>query len=220
MVSQAMEDYLAAIWRLTQHGGVATTSEVARRLKVTAASTSAMFRKMADAGLVEYREYSGASLTAAGETAAMGYIRRHRLTERFLVDILGISWERADALSDQMEHSLPDEVLDRMDAVLGHPDTCPHGFPIPTREGHLQQQPMIDLTMLPSGETATVAQVAENDPDLLAYFGRHGLRPGAAVSMVERDATAQTYTLQVGPDGARLILGKAVAALVRVGTTR
>lgn len=219
MVSHAMEDYIAAIWRLTQQGGVATTSEVARRLGVTAASTSHMFRKMAEAGLVAYREYGGAALTPAGETAAMGCIRRHRLTERFLVEILGISWERADAISDQMEHSLPDEVLDRMDAVLGYPSTCPHGFPIPTREGRLPQVELRSLTQLKPGEAAVVAQVAEHDPELLAYFGRHGIRPGAEIRLAEHDPVGQTYTFTLGDAATRLVLGSAVAGQVRVSST-
>ena len=218
MVSHAMEDYIAAVWRLTRRGGVATTSEVARRLGVTPASTSYMFRKMADAGLVDYKEYAGATLTPVGETAAMGYIRRHRVTERFLVDVLGIAWERADALSDQMEHALPDEVIERMDAVLGHPTSCPHGYPIPTREGVLPDRELRELLSLLPGETGQVAQVTEDDPGQLASFGHQGLMPGAAVTLLASDS--DTLTLQVEGRPAPVVLSRSVAGLVRLFATK
>lgn len=216
MVSHAMEDYLAAVWRLTQYGGSATTSEVARKLGVTAASTSYMFKRMAEAGLVDYKEYAGASLTGAGMSAAMGFIRRHRVTERFLVDILGISWDRADTISDQMEHSLPDEVIDRMDAVMGHPSTCPHGYPIPSKEGLLPELKMRAASTLQLGEESNIVQVAEHDPELLTYFAQLGIRPGARLHMVERDRLGETFTIRIGGGAEPFVLGDAIARLIRV----
>lgn len=218
MVSHAMEDYVSAIWRLTQHGGLATTSEVARRLGVTAASTSYMFRKMAEAGLVEYKEYAGATLTPGGEAAAMGYIRRHRVTERFLVDVLGIAWERADAIPDQMEHALPDEVIDRMEAVMGNPDTCPHGYPIPTKEGSIAHPHLKEVAAMGPGEAATVAQVSEHDPSLLTYFADHGIRPGVALKVTSVDAIGGTMSLEVAGGAAPVVLSLATARLIRVPT--
>lgn len=216
MVSHAMENYIAAIWRLTQYGGVATTSEVARRLGVTAASTTYMFKKMAELGLVEHREYAGATLTPSGEEAAMGYIRRHRVTERFLVDVLGISWDRADAMSDQMEHSMPEEVVDRMHAVMGYPTACPHGYPIPTKEGVLPERRLRPVAEMAPGEDATVAQVAENDPRLLAYFEDHGIKPGAHLFVLSRDGLGETLTLRLDQIAEPFVLGSAIARLIRV----
>jgi DtxR family Mn-dependent transcriptional regulator len=216
MVSHAMEDYIAAVWRLSQCGRPATTSEVARKLGVTAASTSYMFKKMAEAGLVEYREYAGATLTPAGEQAAMSYIRRHRITERFLVDVLGISWDRADAISDQMEHSLPDEVIDRMHAVMGYPATCPHGYPIPTKDGRMPELRLRPVSEMAPGEESTIAQVAEHDPQLLTYFAEHGIRPGVAVAVLERDEMGGTFTLRLAGAPEPFVLGAAIARLIRV----
>lgn len=217
MVSHAMENYVAAIWRLTQDGGAASTSEVARQLGVTAASTSYMFKKMAEAGLVEHKEYAGVTLTRAGEQAAMGYIRRHRVVERFLVDILGVSWDRADAMSDQMEHSLPDEVVDRMHAVMGFPDTCPHGYPIPSKEGVLPDLRLRQVSDLAVGEEGVIAQVAEHDPRLLTYFAQHGIRPGAHLTLDNRDAMGETITLQVSGVADPVVLGEPIARLIRIG---
>ncbi len=215
MVSHAMENYVAAIWRLTQYGGVATTSEVARHLGVTAASTSYMFKKMAESGLVEHKEYAGVTLTTAGEQAAMGYIRRHRVVERFLVDVLDIPWDRADAISDQMEHSLPDEVIDRMEAVMGYPTACPHGYPIPSKEGILPEVPMRPIADMAPGESGVIAQVAEHDPKLLGYFEQHRIKPGTPAAVVERDSLGETLKLQVG-EGEPLVLGAAIARMIWV----
>lgn len=216
MVSYAMEDYLASVWRLTQHGKAATTSEVARQLGVTAASTSYMFKKMAEAGLVEHKEYAGVTLTRAGEQAAMGYIRRHRVVERFLVDVLGISWDRADAISDQMEHSLPEEVIDRMYAVMGEPTTCPHGYPIPTKEGVMPELRLRPVAEMEPGEESVIAQVAEHDPKLLTYFEQHGLKPGNPVKLIDRDGLGETLTLGLRGGADPFVLGVAIARFIQV----
>lgn len=216
MVSHAMEDYIAAIWRLTQYGSAATTSEVARQLGVTAASTSYMFKKMAEAGLVEHKEYAGVTLTPAGLQAAMSYIRRHRVVERFLVDVLGIPWDRADAISDQMEHSLPEEVIDRMYAVMGEPDTCPHGYPIPSKEGRMPDLRLRPVTDMAPGEEAIIAQVAEHDPKLLTYFAEHGLKPGNPLRLIERDRLGETLTLGLKETAEPFVLGVAIARLIQV----
>lgn len=207
-----MEDYIAAIWRLTAHGGVATTGEVARRLGVSAASASHAFKKLAEEGLVEYKEYAGASLTPRGERAAAGYIRKHRLTERFLVDILGISWDQVDAIADRMEHGLPEIVVERFDAILGHPTTCPHGHPIPDRDGQVPAIPVRAVADLIPGEQGVVARVSEHDPQFLAYLAQMRLVPGTTVELVARDAVGGTYTLLVA--GTRHTVGAVVARAV------
>lgn len=216
MVSHAMEDYLATIWRLTLSGNAATTSEVARQLGVTAASTSYMFKKMAEAGLVEHKEYAGVTLTAAGEGAAMGYIRRHRIVERFLVEVLGISWDRADIISDQMEHSLPEEVVERMYAVMGEPTTCPHGYPIPTKDGKMPELKLRPVAEMAPGEVGTIAQVAEHDPKLLTYFESHGLKPGSTVRLIDRDRMGETLTLGLQSQPEPFVLGVAIAHLIQI----
>lgn len=216
MVSHAMEDYIAAIWRLTQGGSAATTSEVARQLGVTAASTSYMFKKMAEAGLVEHKEYAGATLSPAGVQAAMSYIRRHRVVERFLVEVLSISWDRADAISDQMEHSLPEEVVERMYVVMGEPATCPHGYPIPTRDGRLPDLKIRPMSEMALGEESVIAQVAEHDPKLLTYFAEHGLKPGNPVRLIDRDRLGETLTLGLKGAAEPFVLGVAIARLIQV----
>ncbi|MBX6376953.1 MAG: metal-dependent transcriptional regulator, partial [Clostridia bacterium] len=135
MVSQPKEDYLAAMYRIESRGDRVTTGELARLLGVSPASATHMLQRLAEEGLVEYREYAGGALTPAGRRAALDVIRRHRLAERFLTDILGIGWDQVDALAHRMEHALPPEVIDRFDELLGNPTVCPHGYPIPSQSG-------------------------------------------------------------------------------------
>lgn len=181
-----MEDYLAAIYRVQQQGLKSTTGAIAGRLGVSAASATAMFQRLAAEGLVEYKEYSGVSLTGKGEQAALDVIRRHRLAERFLTDILDIPWDRVDEMAHRMEHALPKEVIEGFDRLLGSPATCPHGYPIPSADGAVTAPPVRPLEDLQPGEKATVVRVREDDPELLRYLGSRGLVPGARVRVVQR----------------------------------
>ncbi|UOF89070.1 metal-dependent transcriptional regulator [Fodinisporobacter ferrooxydans] len=214
LANHSLDEYVGTVWRLTQYGGTATTSEVASKLGVTSATTSHMFKKMADVGLVEYKEYSGVILTPEGKIAAMRYIRRHRIAERFLVEILGIPWDRADELSDQMEHSLPDEVIDRMEEVMGFPASCPHGYPIPTRDGYLPEIEVKRLSELKIGDIAVIAWVYENDPKLLQYFKQHGIVPGETIEVLDRDEVGYTSSIRVNQS--KIVLGSQIEELVSV----
>lgn len=218
--SQPKEDYLAAIYRAAQGGERATTSEVARTLGVSAASTTHMFKKLAGEGLVEYKEYAGATLTSEGRRAANELIRRHRLTERFLVDILGIPWDQVDEIADQMEHALPPLVIDRFEAVLENTETCPHGYPIPTREGAVAKANLTCLDETEGPGHGIVARVSEFDSELLRYLAEQQLVPGQPVEVLGRSQFDDLWTLAVGPrDGdeseRRIVtVGRRVAAAV------
>jgi DtxR family Mn-dependent transcriptional regulator len=214
--SHAMENYVEAIWRLTLNGGAATTSEVARHLGVTAASTSYMFKKMAQAGLVEYKEYAGVTLTEQGRQFAVSFIRRHRIVERFLVQVLDVPWEAADDLSHEMEQSVPEEVLERMHAVMGYPTTCPHGYPIPNKDGSIPELHLRPLVELAAGESGQIGQVSEHDPELLRYFAAQGLKPGKRVRMLDHDRIGATYTLELEGRPSPLVLSAGVAGHIRV----
>jgi DtxR family Mn-dependent transcriptional regulator len=209
-----MEDYVGKIWRLTRRGGPATTSDMARKLGITPASVSGMFRKLADAGLVEYREYAGVILTAAGNRLAMKPVRRHRIIERFLVDVLSVPWDEVDAIADPAEHIFTDSVVDRMEAFMDYPTTCPHGYPIPDRSGQVDKSPVKLLSLLRPQETATIARVAEYDSDTLRYLASHRLMPGEKITMRSRDNIGVTFTLQVA--NASLVIGLPIAEQIWV----
>lgn len=214
MLSQSREDYLAAIYRATQEGERGSTGAIAARMGVSAASATAMFQKLAAEGLVEYREYEGVTLTPQGERLALDVIRRHRLAERFLTDVLEIPWDRVDAMAHRMEHALPREVIEGFDRLLGGPATCPHGYPIPTADGRVAQVSVKPLSQMRPGETAPVVRVREDDPELLRYLQACGLVPGATVEVTDVRPFQEPIRLKV--DGTERIVGHRVAEAVFV----
>ena len=219
MSGLAREDYLADIYRLqceNPHDPVSTGS-VADRRGVTAASATAMFKRLARDHLILYRNYGGVSLTPEGEDLALGVVRRHRLVERFLADVLHIPWQQVDAYADQMEHALPDEVVDRMEALLENPYTCPHGYPIPDKHGHLSQPDLVLLRDLPVGEQVRVARVNERVPGLLRYVEDLGLMPGSLLAVSARNPVDLNVTIETG--GRTHILGLRVSESIWVERT-
>ena len=210
----AAEDTLAEIYRLQAEGATATTGSVAGRRQIRPATATSMFKRLARDGLVIYREYGGVSLTDAGRKVALAVLRRHRLVERFLTDLLGMSWEEVDTFADQMEHALPEAVVDALERVLGRPFTCPHGYPIPDKDGQLVQPPVRRLEDLRPGEHAAVARVDEHLPGLLPYLETLGVVPGTQVRVVAVNQVDETVTLQVG--NATHVVGPRIARAVSV----
>ena len=157
-------------------------------------------------------------LTEDGQRLALAILRRHRLTERFLTDVLRIPWDRVDGIADQMEHALPDEVVDALERMLGSPFTCPHGYPIPDRQGHIAPSGSVPtLADVPPGGDAKVVRVDEHVPGLLAYLAGLGVVPGARLQVVAANPLDETVTLRVaGSAGAPLVVGPRVARAVGV----
>lgn len=198
MISQIAEDYLAQIFRIQSESGSAATQDVAERRRVTSASTTAMFKRLAREGLVAYKEYEGVSLTERGEQLALAVLRRHRIVERFLTDVLGLPWEDVDDLADRMEHAMPDAVVDALERLLGEPGTCPHGFPIPDKEGRFAPPSRRRLADARTGDRLRISRVDERVPGLLTYLHEVGLQPGAEVSVLQRGNFDDTLALRVG----------------------
>lgn len=213
MISHTMEDYLAAIYRVETPSQRATTSAVARRLGVSAASATAMFHKMAVAGLVRYREYLGVSLTVRGRLEATQVVRRHRLTERFLTDMLGIGWERVDQVADQMEHALPADVTESFARVLTDTERCPHGWPIPSASGEVAARETVPLADMGVGAVGHVAWVNEDDAPLLAALARRGLVPGASLRVVSGEPGAAQRRVEVAGHGVARLDRKLLTAV-------
>lgn len=213
----AAEDYLADIYRLEREGTNATTGAVAERRSVSPASATAMFKRLARDGLVTYREYEGVVLTEEGQRMALGVLRRHRIVERFLTDFLQLPWDQVDALADQMEHAFPDPVVDALEELLGNPFTCPHGYPIPDREGRIPDDGALrTLAEMSPGESARVARVDEHVPGLLAYLQGLGVVPGAVLQVMESHPVDETVTLRVDEQRALRVVGPRIARAVRV----
>lgn len=214
MLSQAIEDYLKAIYELHQSQATVTTSRLAERLAVTPASATGMVKKLAELKLVEHAPYRGVHLTRAGERIALEVVRHHRLVERYLAEALGVPWDRVHEEAERWEHVLSEEVEERMDALLGRPVTDPHGAPIPARDGTLPRRARLRLSEVEPPCRVTIAEVEDDDPALLRYLGRQGLYPEVELRLTERAPFAGPLTLERGAE--RLVLGAEVAERVWV----
>jgi DtxR family transcriptional regulator, Mn-dependent transcriptional regulator len=208
-----VEDYLKAIYELERSGEPAETNAIARLLEIAPASVSGMMRRLAEQGLITHERYRGARLTAAGRRAALKTLRRHRVIEAYLTSALGYSWDRVHEEAERLEHAASDELIDRMAEAIGEPATDPHGAPIPTREGRLEERTLVPLSALETGETARVERVSDRNGDRLRYLAELGIVPGASVRVIERGPFEGPIALQVrkaersiGPDLASQIL--------------
>src|SRR3954466_2322552 len=166
-LSKSERETLKAIYRLTRDSAEAHTGALAESLGVAPGTVTMTVKRLAERTLVDHRPYHGVELTAAGRPAALAAIRRHRIVERFLADMLGYAWNEADRLAGDFEHDLPQEVEDRMFVALHRPATCPRGFPIPGLEA-LDIPAMPPLYALEPGDRATVAVPGSTDPEVVA----------------------------------------------------
>lgn len=216
MITSTVENYLKALY-LQQQGTEdrVSTGALAESLSVTPGSATAMIKALAEAGLVEHTSHRGARLTAKGSNLAVHVIRRHRIIELFLVEILGLDWSEVHDEAEQLEHVISDAVLARMDEMLGHPTADPHGDPIPTARGTLPHRRVRRLSDCASGDQIAVERIGDQDPKFLRFVEASGLRPGAVVEVIDRDEDADAMTLTC--DGENVVLALAAAGRIEVG---
>jgi DtxR family transcriptional regulator, Mn-dependent transcriptional regulator len=223
-LSKSERETLKAMYRLTsEQGGVdatpptsAHTGDLADRLGVSPGTMTSVLKRLADRGLVDYARYRGVELTAAGRQAAVSVIRRHRIVERFLSDMLGYAWNEADRLAPSFEHQLPQEVEDRLFVALHRPSTCPHGFPIP--EPKVTDIPaMPHLYALEPGDVAVVAMSGSTDQDMITFLDTLGVRPGVEVAVLEKHPFDGPLVLRV--DGQDRTVGERLARQIFVRKT-
>jgi DtxR family transcriptional regulator, Mn-dependent transcriptional regulator len=209
------EDYLKAIYDLERSGNAAGTNEIAAQLAIAPASVSGMVRRLAEQGLIEHERYHGARLTEAGRRAALRTLRRHRIIEAYLAQALGYAWDRVHDEAERLEHAASDELIDRMAAAIGEPARDPHGAPIPTREGAVDEPQLTSIDELAVGERARVRRVSDRDGDRLRYLAELGMTPGTTFEVVERAPFDGPITIEL-PNGARRSVGRVLARQVLV----
>src|SRR3954470_2237899 len=184
-LTKSERETLKAIYRLTRSGDGAHTGDLADALGVSPGTVTATIKRLADRDIVDHRPYRGVELTTAGSQLSVAAIRRHRIVERFLADMLGYAWNEADRLAGSFEHDLPQEVEDRLFVALDRPSTCPHGFPIPEPEvAEIPEMP--PLYTLEPGDRAIVAVPGSTEADVVAFLDTLGLRPGVRVEVREK----------------------------------
>ncbi|HJU64329.1 MAG TPA: metal-dependent transcriptional regulator [Gemmatimonadaceae bacterium] len=209
-----VEDYLKVIYEIERATGAAATNDIAQRLAIAPASVSGMVRRLADQGLLEHERYRGVRLTDAGRRVALRTIRRHRVIEAYLTRALGYPWDRVHDEAERLEHAASDELIDRMASAIGEPTTDPHGAPIPTREGEIDERELLTLADLQPRQRGTIVQVSDDDAPRLRYLAELGLVPGAQVTMVERAPYGGPLRLRVGQ--VERLVGPGLAAIVLI----
>jgi DtxR family transcriptional regulator, Mn-dependent transcriptional regulator len=213
-VSNAVQDYAKAIWSLAQRSTDAvSTSALAERLDVSAASASATVKRLEVMGLVQRQPYHGVRLTPAGERVALAVIRHHRLLELYLAEALGMSWDRVHEEAEVLEHAISPELSELIAAKLGNPTHDPHGDPIPTVEGEIDEAPTRPLADLEPGDSGVFVRVSDSDPDMLRYLADRGIAPGDRFEVLEREPFEGPLTVQFAGDSH--VLGGALTRAMR-----
>jgi DtxR family transcriptional regulator, Mn-dependent transcriptional regulator len=197
-LTRSVEDYLKAIYQLSPEGRPASTSDIANLLALSAPSVTGMVKRLSEHGLLEHVPYKGVQLTKEGRRAALRMVRRHRLIEAYLVEFLGYSWDTVHEEAERLEHAVSDTMIERMAGALGNPTVDPHGDPIPTADGEVQELACIALSDVPIGETVEISRVQESQPERLRYIASLGLRPGVHVTVVNRQPIDDLVTIKVG----------------------
>lgn len=217
-VTASAEDYLKAIFAIENDGGAVGTNELAHRVGVGATSASHMMRKLAEQGMLSVEPYRGARLTPAGRRVALRTMRRHRVLECYLAAALGYPWDRVHAEAERLEHAASDALIEHMAASLGNPMVDPHGAPIPTSDGLIDEAVHRSLAELEVGEAARVARVRADDAGMLRYLDGLGIRPGSGVVVTSRAPFEGPIMLLV--DGVTQSIGPSLAARVLVARRR
>jgi DtxR family Mn-dependent transcriptional regulator len=215
-ITPPIEDYLKVIYTLIRERGEerASTSAISDRMEVSAASATNMMQKLADMRLVEYVPYRGVSLTDTGEKIALEVIRHHRLIELYLAEALGYSWDAVHDEAERLEHVISEEFEDRIDAMLGHPTTDPHGHPIPPKTGRMPDEEHRRLSEVEPGEVVVIRRVHDRDGGALRALSLLELFPGVRLRVVDRPPGGP---ITVERDGKRVSVERELARTVFVG---
>jgi len=217
--SQAIEDYAKAIYALELRDGEAvSTNAIADRLGVTAASASGMVKRLDELGLVEHQPYRGVSLTEDGRRVALEVMRHHRLLELYLVQSLGVPWDRVHQEAEVLEHVLSEELEELIAAKLGNPTHDPHGDPIPTRELTIEEGTTHSLQSLDVGVRGTFVRVSDSDPEMLRFLSDRGIAPGDELEVVDKQPFEGPLFVRFGDHVE--VLGGVLAHAMRVEVSR
>ena len=214
MLSQAVEDYLKAIFEVQRDHGKVATTVLAERMGVAPASATGMIKKLAGLKLVRHSPYQGVVLTRAGEKLALEVLRHHRLLELYLAEALGYTWDQVHDEACRLEHVISEEFEDKIYEALGRPTRDPHGEPIPTKDGKMPNADHESLSDLPPGVTGVISQVSKSNPEILRYLGARGLIPEATVEVVEKAPFEGPLTVRTGENS--YVLGRQLASHIRV----
>ena len=218
MPSATVEDYIKHIYLITQQSesSNAPMGQVADAVNVVPGTATTMVKALSDAGLVEYSPRVGVQLTIRGRKLALHVLRRHRLIEQFLVEVLGYDWSEVHDEAEQLEHVISDLLLERIDLYLDHPTEDPHGDPIPSAEGKVTPEQVQTLVECSIGLKIFVARIIDQGAEFLNYVSASGLNPGVALQVTSRSSSAETVQIKLENCGTSLSLGFGAASKIQV----
>jgi len=211
-VTSATEEYLEIIYKLQKKSGVATTSDLARALKVTPGTVTNTIARLEKESFVIHEPYRGVRLTEKGRRIALRTIRKHRLSERLLTDLLNVEWERVHEAACKLEHSISDEIAKKIEKALGHPKTCPHGNPIPTECGGIIEKSSEPLSEFNIGDKGVIAKITDERRELLEYLSSLEVRPDKIVEIVDKAPFGGPITVRI--EGKNHAISREIASLI------
>ena len=219
MDSERTEEYLEAIYKEQSKGQAASTSLLAKNLGVSAPAVTDMLKHLERRGLIDYKPNEGVFLTGIGSSKALEVIRRHRLWERFLTDVLGMTWDTVHDQACKLEHVASTEVTERLARILGDADTCPHGHSIPDKDGNIKEKKAIPLTDFLPSQQACILAVDIEDAKILEEIEKLGLKPKVVVTIIDKKADG-SLELEAGKKKLRLSSKLAAVLLAEPITSR
>lgn len=216
-LSTIAQDYLKAIWSATEWSDEpATVKHLADRMGVRPATASDAVKRLAAQGFVVHEPYGSIELTDDGRTHAVAMVRRHRLIETFLVEMLGYGWDEVHDEAEILEHAVSDTMIERIDLALGHPSRDPHGDPIPSADGTPHRPDGVQLSAAPLDTDLLVCRISDADPDTLRHLSAHGFALDVAVRVDAHRPFAGELSLHIGDSPAPVVLGSVAAEAVWV----
>ncbi len=216
--SGVIEEYLEAIYRLQERSGVARTGDLVKMLNVAPGTITNTIERLEKELLVIHKPYKGVQLTEKGRKIALDVIRRHRLLERLLTDLLEVEWDKAHDVACQLEHWIPKDVTKKIEHVLKNPKTCPHGNPIPTEEGEIFEEKSYPLTEFGIGEEGVIVKITDEKAKFLQYLNRLGIKPGKYIKIIEKAPMNDPITVKI--DGEVCALSHAMASSIMARKTK
>jgi DtxR family Mn-dependent transcriptional regulator len=215
-LSHQAEEYLEAIYRLEKKIGYARTMDLSRKLGVVPGSITNTIENLERKGLVTHEPYKGANLTDAGRKIASSIIRRHRLAERLLTDLLHLDWSEVHDPACELEHALSPEILKALEKALGHPKRCPHGNPIPTNCGGILEEETKALAELEANSSGVIVKITEEKAETLKKLSRLKLTPGERIEVQNKTVPSGPLTVRVGNE--RIQIDNDIASIIYVKT--
>jgi len=214
-VTAAIEEYLEGIYRLQERsGGAARTGDIVKLLQVAPGTVTNTVERLEKEGLVTHAPYKGVKLTKKGRKIAIDVIRRHRLSERLLTEILRVKWSEAHQIACRLEHSFTGDLVKKLEKALRHPKTCPHGNPIPTQCGGIIEQKSEPLTNLKPKEKSALVKITDEKQEILDYLNNLGLLPEALLEVVEKAPFNGPITVKI--NGKKQALSFELASIIYV----